>query len=68
MMTEDEARTKWCPMVRFGEDDACSNRWTVYPNLIQCRCIASDCMMWRFGPDKTVVGDRLGYCGLAGSN
>ena len=78
-MTEEEAKTKWCPMVRH----------MVYPNTFDpsggnipheysC-CIASDCMMWRWdekgghyitkgtgtSSEKTVhVG--TGHCGLGG--
>lgn len=52
-MTEDEAKTKWCPMVRFVIGDhnalwqgkAINNRYLeMEPNT--CLCIASQCMMW----------------------
>lgn len=58
-MIETEARTKWCPMVRyvparkfsFGRIKAAVNRWLddddAQPNPEPCRCIASDCMAWR---------------------
>lgn len=55
-MTEELARTKWCPMTRFSGDSGgttfnrgsrdhmnnpeIDDRWIP-------RCIASDCMMWR---------------------
>lgn len=72
MHTEKEAQTKWCPMVRVGNDNqSAENR--------NCRlaevsdgpgkgavwncCIASSCMMWRWV--TTLDGDK-GYCGLAG--
>ena len=54
-MTEKEAKTKWCPMVRVGEDDAAGNR-TAACGVVNAglgagtpwqNCIASDCMMWR---------------------
>lgn len=68
-MTEEQARTKWCPMVRFSmsEDDnnSCNNR-TLSPEVRNC--IAYDCMMWRTArkssTDKPIV--EVGYCGLAG--
>lgn len=68
-MTEDEAKTKWCPMVKL----------TITPvRLEDTRCIGSDCMMWREKItnqeyDVTDDGDLLvhtekeGYCGLAGN-
>jgi hypothetical protein len=57
-MTEDEAKTKWCPMVRisaFGEHTSSppANRVmdainkTVARNPRDCRCLGSECMMWR---------------------
>jgi hypothetical protein len=75
-MTEDEARKKWCPMVR----QASPEDWN--------SCIASDCMMWRWKPEPPPfsvpyynqdtelietfevceVGADEGYCGLAGSD
>ena len=64
-MTEDEAKTKWCPFVRY----AIVSKYVVssganrlgddvgyHENASQCRCIGSACMAWR----------PAGYCGLAG--
>lgn len=69
-MTEEEARTKWCPMVRFAanEEDSAANRWpsldkpvvTMTPD--ESMCIASDCMMWVWS-DATYEG-ATGKCGL----
>ena len=67
-MTEDEAKTKWCPMARvvvgtISESMAACNRSIqgMPPDLeAQTRCIASACMMWR----PIDIG-RGGYCGLA---
>ena len=67
-MTEEEAKKKWCPMVRYDSDGGTFNRGYVngwlndHPHNLNalCNCIASDCMMW-------VIGDYLstgGYCGL----
>lgn len=54
-MTEDEAKTKWCPMVngphnvnttlRRGCDDGPPE---LKRNPPEARCIASACMMWRY--------------------
>ena len=72
-MTEEEAKQKWCPMVRItiGETDACDNRGNKNGDLAT-KCIASDCMMWapevdgRVGNIPTRSG-KQGHCGLAGS-
>ena len=56
-MTEDQARTKWCPHVRYGDggDDVATNRCGKFTseNHEWARCIASDCMMWRWGERHT---------------
>jgi hypothetical protein len=72
-MTEDQAKTKWCPMVRFsiGEDDnnSCNNR-DISGDVT--KCIGSDCMMWRMKyveqQDERNVSVLMPdyYCGLAG--
>ncbi len=54
LLTEDEARAKWCPMGDGAGADS---------------CVASSCMAWRWhrrpkGHEKDWSG--LGYCGLAG--
>lgn len=65
-MTEEEAKTKWCPMVRspgWVVDGAMGNRdhrggWTGG----DC-CVASECMMWRWrqvkNPDYVPVHPML---------
>jgi hypothetical protein len=77
-MTEDEAKTKWCPFVRYSAafDDYASNRWKQSSpedepdalNPVACRCIASQCMAWRKLHDADFDShDNLpGFCGLAG--
>lgn len=61
--TETKARTKWCPLARisvgYGEGHS-ANRWkqSAPPeepwalNPVPCRCIASDCAMWRWGEKR----------------
>ena len=66
MLTEDEAKTKWCPFARESAVNP-SMPWNgpipTHPTL---NCIASACMAWRFGRR---VGEAnmttRGYCGLA---
>lgn len=89
ILKEEEAKVKWCPHVRhsnFSNDENASNRYgrieddEFDDNPEECRCIASECMQWRwatkpnplfhpFGdatlPPRIVDKDR-GYCGLAG--
>lgn len=66
MMTEDEAKSKWCQ----ERDEATAN-------LIGAHCMASDCMAWRWKnkPGGYVDYDdakgraaynATGYCGKAG--
>ena len=69
-MTEDEAKTKWCPQRVKGSSPGLQTAEA-------CSCIASACMAWRW--DGTHVNDpadpkadliwsnrSYGHCGLAG--
>ena len=56
-MTEDEAKTKWCPMAR---EYHCLGDYELPPHnrviigesdshiKVSSKCVASDCMMWRW--------------------
>lgn len=65
-MKEEEAKTKWCPHTRAGNDAGCNR------NDATTNCIASDCMMWVEDPAPTIggLGELLdenlnyGHCGL----
>lgn len=66
-MTEEQAKTKWCPFVRLT---ASQGEWHTSrdPSLPSApddtqayRCIASACMAWRSRHPEN------GYCGLAGN-
>ena len=63
LLTEDEAKTKWCPFANCSgianvpglpQYEARGNRigfpWTDAPDFVmaQVRCIASGCMAWRW--------------------
>lgn len=68
---QDEARRKWCPMVRFSQPVTNGRSGTIvgaaagnvheFEGSERALCVASACMMWRWTNDG-----RTGYCGLAG--
>lgn len=73
-MTEQEAKTKWCPNVRVL---LLGNSFVA--NRLGCtrdeayKCIASECMMWRWSSVGAFVNGKYddnypaeGYCGLGG--
>lgn len=74
-MTEEEAKTKWCPMVKYDLGRAV-NRDACYDNA-GTHCIGAACMMWRWevrphkatypiteASAKASIGS--GHCGVAG--
>ncbi len=69
-VTENEARTKWCPHVRtivYGAegDSPAVNRDTAHAPF-NLNCIGSDCMMWAVtDPDTVEQKHRRGWCGMA---
>jgi len=82
MLTEEEAKTKWCPFARVAgrttSDNAaqgCNRNYTGGPDSGGL-CIGSACMAWRwkarFGTDPVnpencaQLEPMYGYCGLAG--
>jgi hypothetical protein len=78
-VTEDQAKTKWCPFARYVIDAQTvfptGNRFegqetSQVPNEAAkgCLCIASDCMAWRWRPVDLANGGQFGdgNCGLAG--
>lgn len=78
-MTEDEAKSKWCPFVRFTHPHPDSGiRWNNRgPDLVaddDSKCVASNCMAWQWkypGPNDEATGDGWkpthGYCGVTKS-
>ena len=79
-MTQKEAKTKWCPMVRlawalnggsagYGNTAITANRWGSGDPLEGSLCIGSACMMWQWEiapyPGDN-QDDGIGFCGLAG--
>lgn len=64
-LTEEDAKTKWCPFVRYhvraGEHEISGNRAELAGmDTSAVTCIASRCMVWTWW-EKT----DHGYCGLA---
>jgi len=73
-MNEEEAKKKWCPMVRISiGDSACTNRGDI-DKVASIACIASKCMLWRWNPPTVIAVPEgveehrtaSGYCGLGG--
>lgn len=71
-MTEEEAKTKWCPQIRF-DAEGCINR---EDQNLDFNCMGSGCMMWAKDTGlkfvKSVEGGDIykmpdeteGHCGL----
>lgn len=57
IVTEEQAKTKWCPQVRFDGEESTFNRGYQSEDPLNmrngrtqyiCNCIGSACMMWRW--------------------
>jgi len=78
VLTEEEAKTKWCPHKRVDSYEGNSNYNTHADGDLpdESKCIASDCMMWRWdeASDRDENGNLIGgtnyntegHCGLGG--
>jgi hypothetical protein len=78
LVTEKEASVLWCPFARSYDasptlpDDMIAsgtNRQTGGAGDKWCRCIASNCMAWRWDPhpDPFSRTEARGFCGLVGA-
>ena len=79
-MTEEEAKTKWCPHVRFVVDNpsyavSAGNKYSDGAFSVESCCMASDCMMWMTQPirienskSELIRIEEHGYCGIGGFN
>ena len=74
-MTEEEAKTKWCPMSRqYVMNATADDVGDVEANTFhgETTCVGSQCMAWRtynHGPKQPECPDGIyqsGFCGLAG--
>lgn len=88
LSTEVEAKQLWCPMVRIARRETVDRSASSAPDVVggcnsdalggnripaSCRCVASQCAMWRWDNFDLSLNDVLagvrparGYCGLAG--
>jgi hypothetical protein len=72
-MVEEDAKKKWCPMVRFHKgldgDIYCSRPVGVVDDDA-AKCIGSDCMLWKWDEEKEhfrqlrEYSETEGHCGL----
>ena len=53
-MTEDEAKTKWCPFAREASSPGGWNR-AVFSDGPHSKCIGSQCMAWRWTDQQTLA-------------
>jgi len=67
-MTEEEAKTKWCPMVRAGNEAGCNRNGSEGAPITNC--LASECMWWvsekpiKYGvPRNGKTEEPCGHCG-----
>jgi len=70
ILAETQAKQKWCPMARNGDfrgHDG-GDPYGISNGPMESKCVASNCMMWRWwhDPDGVAPSLRQGYCGLAG--
>jgi hypothetical protein len=65
MYIEEEAKKKWCPMIKLPDNEIKT------ATAHDITCLGSNCMMWRWlSPSLTEHTDTTrctGYCGLGGN-
>lgn len=53
LLTEEEAKTKWCPYATiFSEDSRHLETAQLPGGFVSARCIASECMAWRWEEEE----------------
>ncbi len=73
ILTEAEAKTRWCPMVR-GHMEIDQKAATAFNAGINQsgedvrigKCVAGECMAWRLSHKDGPNGEETGYCGAFG--
>lgn len=79
MLSEAEAKTKWCPLVRVTMTGFAGGGRGPHPAVnrtdgVGTSCQGAACMFWRWGPARVVATSPHGhagtvpegYCGAAG--
>ena len=64
MLTEDEAKTKWCPQVQVSKGSNRPQRIDEDTIETHLNCLASGCMFWRWSHQDS-NGTATGFCGAA---
>jgi len=64
-VTEEEAKTKWCPQTRIHvlDDVEYNNRQNFDAGRIGDMCITSNCMMWVEDTSVKVSTGAMSVCG-----
>lgn len=62
-MTSEQAKTKWCPMVREANGGG-ANTFDDDRNPDYARCIGPECALWREEGKQQETGRSTGECGL----
>ena len=65
MLTEEQAQTKWCPLVRVSQGPNRPQRIDEDTTESHLNCLASNCMFWRWSHQDN-DGTPTGFCGGAG--
>lgn len=79
LLTEDEAKQKWCPHIMYCQNPSQVSAFEALPLMVNSACVASLCMAWRWDNDKPceeapsyehpkgqMTWVKVGYCGLSG--
>jgi hypothetical protein len=64
VVTEEEAKGKWCPHAMVKGTNR--NVFTGDVRDAGMVCVGANCMAWRWVKGNPVAGTGRGYCGVAG--
>lgn len=54
-MTENEAKTKWCPMARVPDGRSASNRYIEGIAPSSASCLGSECACWVWNEERNIA-------------